>query len=304
MKIEPLVAFWLPGAISLVLAYPVYRMLIQAKARQTVSAHLPEHQKKQGTPTMGGLIFVPALAVVLTVAQAWGALLLTVGFALIGFVDDFVVPRWMPGKRGLGWMQKLGLQFLVAGPAAAIQFAGGSWLWIASATIGIVMMGNAMNFTDGLDMLAGGVVLAMVPGLLAFGGISPYVGLMLTGSILPFLFLNAPPAKLFMGDVGSLPLGGLVGLAILDSNQQLPMSLTWLPAVMCLSFVMLAELIPVPLQIASVKLRKGKRLFLRTPIHHAFEAKGWPETRIVATFVLVQLLASALCITIFEAGIG
>ncbi|HRJ26917.1 MAG TPA: hypothetical protein PLO61_05350 [Fimbriimonadaceae bacterium] len=302
MKIEPLVAFWLPGAISLVLAYPVYRMLIQAKARQTVSAHLPEHQKKQGTPTMGGLIFVPALAVVLAVAQAWGALLLTVGFALIGFVDDFVVPRWMPGKRGLGWMQKLGLQFLVAGPAAAIQFAGQAPIWMAGATFLLVMVGNAMNFTDGLDLLAGGVVLAMVPGLWALGGASSLVSLMLAGSILPFLFLNAPPARLFMGDVGSLPLGGLIGLAILDSGFAGPISLTWVGAILSLSFVLLAELIPVPLQIASVKLRKGKRLFLRTPIHHAFEAKGWPESRIVATFVLVQIVASAVCITLVSRG--
>lgn len=304
--------FLMAGACTALFAVPVMRLLHAMRSRQTVSEFAPEgHQKKQGTPTMGGIMVVSGLAAgVLVLGLSNGRELLAVpwmlGFALIGFADDFVVPRLMPGKRGLGWKQKILAQMALA--AAAVPILG--WEWnvpsVALAVFVVLFACNAYNFADGLDGLAGslGVVLALgFGGLLALmgapGGWIPICGA-LAGALIPFLFLNAPPAKVFMGDVGSLAIGSLMGLfacVLIAPHGPPAVSLQGLSWVVILGGVLAAELIPVPMQVLSVKLT-GKKLFLMTPIHHGFEKRGWPETRIVFSFVLVQVVLAVAALTL------
>ncbi len=337
MRIEPwvltqlLAHFWIAFGVSAILAYPVWRLLLLTKSRQTVSQYAPEgHQAKQGTPTMGGLIIV--LGYIATVIASFfipvpehigymgdvkpAFLVLAVGFALVGFIDDFVVPRVFKGKRGLGWKQKIIMQFGLAILGAGLCYGWEFDFPFAACVFLILFFSNAYNFSDGLDGLAGTLLLGLVLGLVGIGLLTAWMEPMvvmvvpLAGAVIPFLFLNSPPAKVFMGDVGSLPIGAILGLAVscltFAPNWSLIDAVTTLPsaghspvnaACIVLSLMMLVELVPVPLQILSVKLRK-KKLFPYTPIHHAFEKAGWPETRVVGMFSLTQTLLSALAITI------
>lgn len=323
--------FWWSLAVSALASWPVYRLLLLTKSRQTVSQHLPGHIGKQGTPTMGGIILVVAFVAATLVSSLAtstpipaSTLAIFLGFAAIGFIDDFVVPRYMKGKRGLGWKQKFLMQAVVAG--AGIYFHSGRVLDIrwAAITFVVMFMANAYNFADGLDALAGSILLFFGAGLLALalsGMIVPESALIaacLMGAVVPFLFLNAPPAKVFMGDVGSLPVGAVLGIAVTSilspssgafaptpglSLQQMwegglqvegvhPRPEMVLPlAILCL--LMVIELVPVPMQIFWVKVFK-RRIFPFTPIHHAFEKAGWPETRVVWSFALSQVVLSAL----------
>lgn len=308
------VAFLVALAVSGVLAWPIYRLLLAVKSRQTVSQFLGEgHQAKQGTPTMGGLIVLVGLLGGLA-AVAWEAplLVLMLGFGAIGFLDDFVVPRILKGKRGLGWIPKLGLEFLVAVAFLLLPGMGMSFGDKCLFAFLVLFGANAYNFADGLDGLAGGllIILATAMWFLVWGGGTGLVFPALVGATIPFLFLNAPPAKVFMGDVGSLPIGALLGASAaaiwsgvgVHSNGADPF--TNRLAVLVLGLVLLAELVPVPLQILSVKLRKGKRLFPRTPIHHTFEFWGWPESKITWTFLLVQVVCAGCAISIVALGVG
>ena len=294
--------FWTALAVAAILAKPVLSTLLSLNSRQTVSAHAPEgHQKKQGTPTMGGIVVVAgALAAMLVTGyRDFTAVALLVGFALIGFIDDFVVPRRFVGKRGLGWKQKILMQFAVAVGAALLSRS--SLIGVGLIVFLVLFFSNAYNFADGLDGLAGTLLLGLAGGLLVLGYLGdmrlvwtiPLVALL--GGIVPFLFLNAPPAKVFMGDVGSLPIGAVLGYVVAEFALGTRGASVGVLPLLAISLVMAAELIPVPLQILSVKLRK-KRLFPYTPIHHAFEKAGWPETRVVFHFALVQLLLAALAI--------
>lgn len=303
--------FLIAGACAALFAWPVMRMLLATRSRQTVSEYAPEgHQKKQGTPTMGGILVVLGIAVGVTLLGLSNRVGMAVpwmlGFALIGFADDFVVPRMMPGKRGLGWKQKIVAQIALA--AGAVPLLG--WEWsvpsVALAVFVVLFACNAYNFADGLDGLAGslGVVLALgFAGMLALAeapsGWIPMCGA-LAGALVPFLFLNAPPAKVFMGDVGSLAIGALLGLwacVLIAPGGPSTISLPGVAWVAILGGVLVAELVPVPLQVLSVKVT-GKKLFLMTPIHHGFEKRGWPETRIVFTFVLVQVVLAVAALTL------
>lgn len=335
-------AFWGAFLSAAIFAWPIFKLLLLTKSRQTVSQHAPStHQAKQGTPTMGGLILVVGFLFAAWAASSAGAtgisistLMIFIGFALIGFVDDFVVPRMIKGKRGLGWKQKFILQALVAG--AGVYAHGGRVLDLRWAVITFIVlfMANAYNFADGLDALAGSILLIFGVGLMVLsmeGAVvqeAATIGAALIGGVVPFLFLNAPPAKVFMGDVGSLPVGAALGMAvsivlsprtealsgITDPNQSILKlweaqrhieGTHWRPemvlpiAILCL--LMVIELVPVPLQIAWVKLFK-RRLFPFTPIHHAFEKAGWPETRVVWMFALTQLVLVALAILACKAG--
>lgn len=304
--------------IALVAAPVVYRLLLRAKSRQIVSEFVPEHAQKQGTPTMGGLIvliglvgafwFVPRSEIVTP-------LVLLLGFAVIGFVDDYVVPRMAAGTRGLGWKQKFVLQIAVA--AAAYWFGGvtlpGALAFLVFFTL---FFANAYNFADGMDGLAGGIGVMLAIGFIVVGRLTlvdanadmALLALMggMAAAYVPFLFLNAPPAKVFMGDVGALPIGALLGWAFLSvgrPNAAVPFDLN-LWGASAMSLLLVAELVPVPLQVISVKLRKGKRLFPRTPIHHAFQHAGWPETRVVWTFHLVQAVLVAVGVGMVWRAVG
>jgi phospho-N-acetylmuramoyl-pentapeptide-transferase len=304
----PLAAFFYALVAGMIIAWPIYRLLLAVKARQTVSQYLGEsHQAKQGTPTMGGLIIViSALFSMLVLNVDLRLILLFAGYSLIGLADDYIVPRMMPGKRGLGWIPKLTLQVVVA--AACLWSDTGTNLpRLGLALFFILFMANAYNFSDGLDALAGALYIVLAVGILMVypihydGPALPYAIMAVLGGVIPFLFLNAPPAKVFMGDVGSLPIGALLGIAAYHLTILFNASKAPLPgfgAVAVLFLVMIVELVPVPLQILSVKLRKGKRLFPRTPIHHAFELHKWPESRITWTFVLVQIICAFAAIAL------
>ena len=327
-------AFWIALGSAALFAMPVYRTLLSLKSRQIVSEFVPEHAKKQGTPTMGGLIIVIGFLIACGCLQLTemvsgpllpAAMLLCAGFAFIGFLDDFIVPRLIEGKRGLGWKQKLLLELLITGATVYWLRHGHGDFKIGAfvAVFVILFFSNAYNFVDGMDGLAGTILVLLAGGLVALGFIEMRQDVLmvlciaLIGAVIPFLVLNAPPAKVFMGDVGSLPIGAVLGLVVNEMMrpgvQKLPSSmggaLSVMPAhplttvlqnslpLVVISFVMIAELVPVPLQIASVKLRK-KRIFPKTPIHHAFESAGWPESRVVWLFCLVQFFAVAVALSI------
>lgn len=312
--------FWIGLAISAVLAYPIWRMLIRLKSQQNVSAHLESHQTKQGTPTMGGIIIAAGAVfcyAYLALIKPFGvpgtassnlglvALILFLGYALIGFIDDFIAPRMLGWRRGLPWKHKIILQ---VGFAAIAGFMANDWRWSPSVGLCIFLIlffSNAYNFADGMDGLAGSVLLGLGAGMAALAWHSntgwqvAYLVIPLVAATIPFLFLNAPPAKVFMGDVGSLPVGAVLGLG---ANV-----LLWLPseagviqlnqamvaAILVLSVLMVVEIVPGPLQIFWVKVFNRRLFPFKTPVHHGLQDEAkWAETRVTATFALVQILLS------------
>lgn len=302
-------AFWVALAIGGILSVPILKTLIALKSRQTIYDLAPQtHQKKQGTPTMGGLIILAGLVVALLATTGdWPKALWILGFALIGFADDYIVPKLVKGKRGLGWKQKIVAQVILAVLAAKVFNIPWQPLPVALTAFLVLFFCNAYNFADGLDGLAGSLGILLCFGFIVLSAISgrfenlALLGAM-AGAFVPFLFLNAPPAKVFMGDVGSLPIGatlGAISAATLMSPAGGPFywNLEMFIPVLLISIVMIAELVPVPMQVGFYKLTK-KRLFPMTPIHHSFEVKGWPESRVVWSFILAQLTLVVLAIGI------
>jgi phospho-N-acetylmuramoyl-pentapeptide-transferase len=307
--------------ISAVAAAPIMSLLLRLRSRQTVSQFVQEHAHKQGTPTMGGLIIVTGLVGTLLIGARTSPVLCAelvvfiVGFAAIGFFDDWVIPRMFPGKRGLGWTQKLGLQFFTA-IVTLLPFARTfDPVSLAVAVLVVLFFANAYNFADGLDWLAGSILFAFGFGIFGLNHWSDrsticYVMAATLGAAVPFMVLNRPKAKVFMGDVGSMAIGALLGLIVMAMvwpsvapqladipNATSSFDSRILIPVILLSLVMMAELVPVPLQILSVKLR-GKRLFPCTPIHHAYQRAGMKETRVVAWFFAAQLACSVAAIAL------
>ncbi len=283
--------------------------LKRLKAGQTVREDGPStHLKKTGTPTMGGLLILfgvvaASVPFVGSYPKTAPVLFLTVGFGIIGFLDDYikVVCR---RSMGLTPLQKFGGQILVTAVFAAylryytdvslamrVPFSGGRYLDIGGFALPLlffVVLGtaNGVNFTDGLDGLAGSVttvvaVFFTVVAVGSRGGIEP-VTCAVAGALLGFLLFNVHPAALFMGDTGSLALGGFVaGCGYL---LQMPLYIAMAGA------VYLAEVVSVILQVGYYKVSGGKRLFRMAPLHHHFELCGWPETRITALFSIVTAL--------------
>lgn len=307
-----MIGFVLATAIGLILL-PILRKL---KIKQTVSIYLEkEHKAKNGTPTMGGLIFI--LSTLLTVFLLilsdkldWSynlfiVLFVFLAYAAIGFLDDFLIVK--RGKnKGLTEIQKLLLQLFVAVIFFFIHMLGGGDTTLSITTLGfkidlgfmygfflLFMMlaaSNAVNITDGLDGLAGGlsVISFLSFGIIAWGSswVTGYQEIavlcfIIVGSLLGFLVYNSYPAKIFMGDTGSLALGAtLASVAILTKHEL---------TLVVIAGVFVIETLTVVLQIASVKLRK-KRIFPMTPIHHTFEKMGWHETDIVKLFWVVGFI--------------
>lgn len=306
-----LAAFVLTAALG-VAAVPLAK---KYKARQSVRECGPKsHQSKSGTPTMGGLFMMLALVVTVFVdafpmLPTGGVLLLlflTLGHCLLGFLDDFIKAE---KKRNLGLTAKqkllgqlvLSLVFCYAATAifdlplsVAIPFMGGEWelgwLFYPFCVIVIVGASNAVNLTDGLDGLAAGCTAIA---FLAYAVYAASVGMhdighfsmMLAACAASFLLYNYHPAKIFMGDTGSLALGGaLAGIAVLTRTEFL---------LIFLGVIFVVEALSVILQVASFKLC-GKRIFKMSPIHHHFELSGWSEVRVVWTFWAVELFAVSL----------
>lgn len=288
-------SFWPAFVVSAILAWPMLALMRRIKADALISQYTPEHAGKAGTPSMGGI--APILGMLVGLAwhrpdeQAWwaAAFVAIIGYALIGFADDFLVPRAFPGKRGLGWPQKLVAQFAIAGLTAWMLQPQTIWHGVGYGFV-VVFFANAVNFSDGLDGLCAGLLCVASFGLLVFS-IASDVGtlaLMTIGALVPFLFLNAPPAKIFMGDVGALPFGAVFGIMLIVA-QSGRMLTTDKVMFVFISLVFILELILVPMQLFAVKVFK-RRIFPATPLHHTFEKLGWKETRITATFLLVQAL--------------
>ena len=303
--IPVLIAF----AISLILGPVVIPFLRKLKMKQTEREDgVQSHLKKAGTPTMGGIIIL--IAVIVTTLfyikdypNIIPVLFLTVAFGLIGFLDDYLKVV-LKRSDGLMPMQKMALQIVVTAIFAfylvrvadipltmLVPFSGGYYLdlgWLAVPVLFFAVIGtvNGTNFTDGLDGLASSVTVLVATffTVVAIGtesGIEP-VTCAVAGALLGFLLFNVYPASVFMGDTGSLALGGFVaGTAYM---LQMPLF------IIIVGFIYLVEVASVIIQVTYFKATHGKRIFKMAPIHHHFELCGWSETRVVAVFSIVTAL--------------
>jgi phospho-N-acetylmuramoyl-pentapeptide-transferase len=275
------------------------------------------HRVKQGTPSLGGVAILLATVIAATVGlgglrgKVADLLILSGAFALLGLADDLA--KMLAGNtRGIPARYRILLEILLA--AGFVQLVGpkltpaGPWgfssfdaigphalLWRALGVFTIVGGANAVNFTDGVDGLAATLIsicaCAMAGACLLFG---PWVSLLLAalaGAAAGFLWFNSNPAKIFMGDVGSLGIGALLGGIAVVSGLELFFALA--------GVVFVIEVVSVILQVAYFRRTGGKRLFRMTPIHHAFELRGWKEPQVVARFALVGLVAGGLALALF-----
>lgn len=293
-------------AVSAVLGPVVIPFLRNLKCGQTVREDGPStHLGKTGTPTMGGiLILFSVVATTLLFMEEYPGtapiLFLTAGFGLIGFLDDYIKVVCMRSMGLRAWQKLLG-QLIVTGGfvyylrqytgvslAMKIPFLPGQYLdfgmWNLPLLFFIVLgTANGTNFTDGLDGLAGSVtvMVAVFFTVVAVGsrsGIEP-VTCAVAGALLGFLLFNSHPAAVFMGDTGSLALGGFV--AACAYVLQMP------PYIAIVGIIYLVEVLSVILQVVYFKLSGGKRIFRMAPLHHHFELCGWSETKITALFTII-----------------
>jgi len=303
---------------------PLLRILRHFKIGKLIRVDEPGHHNvKMGTPTMGGVMFilpVVLLTVLLNAVALLGLnvvgrsvlvpLIVMVGYGMLGAIDDW---QGIRGKRrgegmtirvkfivqvlfgvGTAWVLKYMLdvpELYIPG----INLPGGidlnDYLYIGIAAFIIVSESNAVNFTDGLDGLAG---LIAATAFVAYGGIALIQGQIylarfcftLVGALFGFLWFNVHPAELFMGDAGSLSLGATLAVVALMTGQ-------W-PLLLIIGIIPFCEALSVTLQIGYFKLTKGKRLFKMAPIHLHFELLGWSETQVVQRFWLIGLLAAML----------
>lgn len=310
------VSFILATILGLILI-PILRKI---KADQSLSVYLEDsHRKKQGTPTMGGLIFIIPPIIIMLILYMLNKITLSfnlfivifafLSYSIIGFIDDYLIIK-RHNNKGLTESQKFLMQvFIAVGFFYLFMKAGNEpLLWIHAlnlkANIGwfyglfilfvLVASSNAVNLTDGLDGLAGGLSFIAI---LTFGIITYSTGWLygyeeialflfsLCGSILGFLVFNSNPAKVFMGDTGSLTLGAVLGtVAILTRHEIL---------LIIIGIVFVIETTTCIIQIVYYKFTK-KRFFPMTPIHHTFEKIGWEEKDIVKLFWIVGIIASTI----------
>ena len=301
---------------TLTLGPPLIRMLRARSVRQTAYEDAPKtHAGKTGTPTMGGLLFLPALLLALVVhydVQSLALVLLGIACGAIGFLDDVLGIRG-GRNRGLRARSKFLLTAAAAGMFLAVVandpsfgFHGtilvvGStrlevplWLWYALGLLAVTGTTHAVNLTDGLDGLAAGSVIPPL-GVLAWiaarsgaPGVTA-VDVAVAGSCLGFLWYNRHPAKVFMGDTGALALGGiLAGSAVLVGDHLL---------LLLIGGVFLIEALSVILQVASYKTTH-KRILKMSPLHHHFELSGWPEWTITTRFWAASLVLSLVAVAV------
>lgn len=295
-------------AISALLGPIVIPFLRRLKVGQTERKELESHLKKNGTPTMGGLMILASIIItsvfyVKDYPKIVPILFMTVGFGVIGFLDDYlkVVLRRSDGL--LAW-QKMLCQIVVTTVFAVymecysdvpltmlIPFSGGKYLdlgWGAFPVLYLAVIGtvNGTNFTDGLDGLASSVTIMVATffSVVAIGtnaGIAP-ITCAVVGALLGFLLFNVYPASVFMGDTGSLALGGFVVSAAY--MMQMPLF------IVIVGLIYLVEVLSVIIQVTYFKKTGGKRIFRMAPIHHHFELGGWSETRVVAVFSITTAI--------------
>ena len=318
--------------ISILLGPRLIEWLKALRCRQHILEEVACHQAKEGTPTMGGLLIAVSLVSSvllwgdLTNVYIWLTLLVFVGFGAIGFWDDYtkVVKKQ---NKGISPRAKLAGQILVAGSAIALLIFQPAYSTVLSvpffknvhpdlglfylpfAVLVLVGASNAVNLTDGLDGLAigpmvvatacfalfiyaaGNAVISQylnitpVPGV---GEVTVFCGA-LVGAGLGFLWFNAYPAQVFMGDVGSLSLGGTLGFIAVLAKQELVLALV--------GGVFVFETLSVILQVGYFKMSGGKRIFRMAPLHHHFELKGIPESKIIIRFWILSILMALMALS-------
>ena len=316
---ETILAVIIAFAISAALCPIVIPFLHKLKFGQQVRDDGPQaHLKKKGTPTMGGIAFLASVIItslfyIKDYPKIVPILFMTVGFGVIGFLDDYI-KIVKKNSDGLSAKQKLLGQFLITGIFAyylmtsgevgtgmLIPFTGGvengyylelGWLFIPALFFIVLGTDNGVNFTDGLDGLCTSVTILVATffTVVAIGenaGISPITGAVV-GSLLGFLLFNVYPAKVFMGDTGSLALGGFVASPAF--MMQMPIFIA------IVGIIYLVEVLSVIIQVTYFKKTGGKRIFKMAPIHHHFELCGWSETRVVAVFSIVTAI---LCLVAY-----
>lgn len=317
MSKDVIVAVLVSFAVSAVLCPIVIPLLHRLKFGQQVRTDGPqEHLKKQGTPTMGGIMFLGGiiLAALLFVGkypQMVPVLFVTVGFGVVGFLDDYI-KIVMKRSEGLNPKQKLIGQFVITavfcyycmttpeiGTEIIIPFMGGKtidigWFYIPFCFVTVLGTDNGVNFTDGLDGLCSSVTVMVATffAVVALGNNNPIAPLCaaVVGALMGFLLFNVYPAKVFMGDTGSLALGGFVSATA--CVMRMPVF------ILIVGMIYLAEVISVIIQVTYFRRTGGKRFFKMAPIHHHFELCGWSETRVVTVF---SIITAILCLIAYLA---
>lgn len=311
-------------AISAIVGWFLIPWLHKLKFGQEIREEGPSwHQKKSGIPTMGGIMFIIGIAAALIVMNIFAVqpkmilmFCISLGFGIIGFTDDYIK---VIKKRNLGLTasQKFGLQLLfTAVYLAALYFMGElstdiyipfvsvmwhmpMWLYVVLAFFVVTGTVNAVNLTDGLDGLASSITIvvalffAVAAGMVFDSQIMIY-SVMVAGGVAGFLIYNHYPAKVFMGDTGSLFLGGAVTVVAIGLKMPLILIIA--------GFVYLFEALSVILQVMSYKLTK-KRIFKMAPVHHHFEMCGWSEKKIVAAFTAVTIVLCIISVFAIMPGI-
>ncbi len=330
MMMSSLLAFAVALVVTLVFGPVFIPWLRKLKFGQEIREEGPKwHQKKSGTPTMGGIMFIVGIATAIivttiifavngnfdtTYARCILLFVISLGFGIIGFIDDYIK---VVKKRNLGLTaaQKFIMQVVLAAIYVVVLYAMGEldtaikipftsiewtmpiWLYIPFVMFIVVGVVNAVNLTDGLDGLASSIT-AVVGLFFAFAsyiafseyGVTVY-SMALVGGLLGFLWYNKYPAKVFMGDTGSLFLGAAVALMAIDLKMPIFLILV--------GFVYFMETLSVIMQTAYFKYTKkkygeGRRIFKMSPLHHHFEMCGWKEKKIVAVFTLVTAVLCAV----------
>ncbi len=299
--------------ISVILCPIIIPFLRKLKFGQFVRDDGPQsHLKKAGTPTMGGLVILVSILLTSLIYigryhEILPVLFMTLGFGIIGFLDDYIKVV-MKRSLGLKPLQKMLGQFIVTAvfvyyyfnvakmsASVIIPFGGGQvfvmpdWLFVVFVFIVVLGTVNGVNFTDGLDGLASGVTAVVATfftvAALAFRPeLTPITGAVV-GSLLGFLLFNTYPARVFMGDTGSLALGGFVASVALMLHMPL--------FIVIVGLIYLVEVVSVIMQVGYFKLTHGKRIFKMAPIHHHFELSGFSETQVVAAF---SIITAILCL--------
>ncbi len=317
----PIIITFLTTFALAALAGPIYIPLLKRlKFGQTVRDNGPQsHLQKMGTPTIGGLIFLTPLVIVCLFLYYRGMaptilplLFVTVGFGFVGFLDDFI-KIVKKRKDGLYWYQKMVLLFLVAlvysfyiaenggvGTVIFLDFFGKTtefnmtWMFIPFSVLILLSSTNAWNLTDGLDGLCAGssfivfLFFSVLSMLLSKNDSVSYFSIAVAASVLGFLLFNYHPAKVFMGDTGSLALGGAAGACAIMLQRPLILLLAGLLFVL--------EALSVMIQVSYFKITHGKRFFKMAPIHHHFELMGWSELKVIYVFWFFTIVC---CVTAY-----
>ena len=285
--------------VSAVLGPIVIPFLRKLKVGQTEREELKSHLKKTGTPTMGGIIILASviltsLIYVKDYPKIIPILFVTVGFGIVGFLDDYLKVVLKRSDGLLAIFVFYILKFTDVSLTMLIPFSGGKYLNLGVLAIPVMFLAvigtvNGVNFTDGLDGLASSVTVLVatfftVVAVGTHSGIEP-ITCAVVGALMGFLLFNVYPAKVFMGDTGSLALGGFVAASAY--MMQMPIF------ILIVGLIYWIEILSVMIQVTYFKKTGGKRIFKMAPIHHHFELCGWSETRVVAVF---SIATAILCL--------